>query len=581
MRFTYLFISCLLLAFVTQSCKTTVKSASPSTSSKNAKGLSEEQQVTERYSYFNAVKERLIGNNDKAAEMFASVLRLNGKNHAAMYELASIYSERKKYNDALFFVKSATEISPDNEWYQMLLADTYEKTNKPAEAAAVYQKLLQQHPERVDYYFSLAEALTYQGKLADAVKAYDRIEEIIGVNREVIQIKERIYLKQGKTDKAAEEVEKLIKSDTTDMDSYAMLLELYSANGLNDKALQTINRMRAIDPENPRVSLSLAEYYRSTGDNKQSFEQLKKAFISPQLSSDIKISIISSYLPLVQDNAEMMDQALELSKVLTEVHASEANAHAVRGDFLSIAKKFEDARLSYRVSLQLDPKNIQAWSQLLILESELRDYTAMEKESDDALELFPEQSIIYLFNGISKVQNSKNEEGAKALLSGSKLVVDNNQQLIQFYSNLGDVYNKLKNYPESDKYFDKALTVDGNEPTVLNNYAYYLSVRNEQLDKAETMSKKSNELVPASASYQDTYAWILFRLSRYQDAKTWLEKAMQSGGDKNGTILEHYGDVLFKLGDVDNALMNWKKAKETGDHTETIDRKISDKKFYD
>src|SRR5205823_2812307 len=110
-----------------------------------------------------------------------------------------------------------------------------------------------------------------------------------------------------------------------------------------------------------------------------------------------------------------------------------------------------------------------------------------------------------------------NQEGAKILVSGSKLVVDNNPQLVLFYSNLGDVYNKLKNYAESDKYFGKALEVDPNEPTVLNNYAYYLSVRNEQLEKAETMSKKSNELTPNSASYEDTYGWILFRQAKYNE----------------------------------------------------------------
>lgn len=578
MKLNYLLLSFTILLCITQSCKTTSKSAGTSSSKK---GLSEDQQIQERFLYFNAVKEHLLGNNDKAAELFAQVLRTDGRNHAAMYELASIYSEQKKYNDALFFVKSAAELSPDNEWYQLLLADTYEKTNKPAEAGAVYDKLIHLHPERVDYYFSKADALLFQGKAADAIKVYDQIEDRIGINRDITQQKERLYLKLGKTDKAAEEVEKLIKSDTANIESYAMLLELYSANGLNDKALETINRMKAIDPENPRVTLALAEYYRSTGDKAKSFEQLKKAFQSTQLTSDIKISIISSYLPLVQNDSIMLDQALQLSKILAEVHPDEANTHAVRGDFLSIARKFEEARIEYRASLEHDNKNMQAWTQLMIIESELRDFVAMEKESEEALTIFPDQSVIYLFNGTAKIQNNKNEDAARTLLSGSKLVVDNNAQLVQFYSNLGDVYNKLKNYPESDKFFDKALTVDPNEPTVLNNFAYYLSVRNEQLDKAETMSKKSNELVANSASYQDTYAWILFRQAKYNDAKTWLEKAMQSGGDKNGTILEHYGDVLFKLGEIDKAVNYWNQAKVTGDHTDLIDKKIADKKLYE
>ena len=205
MRINYLYISFFALVCFSQACKTASKTASSSTPSKSAtaKGPDEDQQINERYTYFNAVKERLLGNNDNAAKLFAQVLRNDGRNHAAMYELASIYSEQKKYNDALFFIKSATELAPDNEWYEILLADTYEKTNKPVEAVTVYDKLIHIHPERIDYYFSKADALLFQGKAPDAIKVYDQIEERIGVNRDVIQQKERLYLKLGKVNKAA------------------------------------------------------------------------------------------------------------------------------------------------------------------------------------------------------------------------------------------------------------------------------------------------------------------------------------------------------------------------------------------
>jgi len=52
-------------------------------------------------------------------------------------------------------------------------------------------------------------------------------------------------------------------------------------------------------------------------------------------------------------------------------------------------------------------------------------------------------------------------------------------------------------------------------------------------------------------------------------------------GSNNGTIIEHYGDVLYKLGDKEQALEQWKKAKELGDTSEFIDKKIADKKLYE
>ena len=116
----------------------------------------------------------------------------------------------------------------------------------------------------------------------------------------------------------------------------------------------------------------------------------------------------------------------------------------------------------------------------------------------------------------------------------------------------------------------------------MNNWAYYLSLRGEKLDKAEEMSKKSMELEPNSAIFEDTYAWIVYKMGRFTDAKEWMEKAFSHGADKSAASLEHYGDILFKLGDPDKALEYWLKAKKAGDGTtDLLDKKIADKKLYE
>ena len=344
---------------------------------------------------------------------------------------------------------------------------------------------------------------------------------------------------------------------------------------------QTIARMQKIDPENPNVALSLAEQFRSEGKTQESFEQLKKAFQSPKLSSGIKISILTSYLPLVKDNADMMSQAFELSRLLSETAPEESNAQAVYGDFLGMNNKQTEAREQYRKAVKLDKNNLQAWQQLLFLEIDLKDYPALESESEEAKSLFSDQSFLYLLNGIAKSQNKNYEEAAKTFVTGSKMVVDNNDQLIEFYTNLGDVYNTLKKFEDSDKYFGKAYQLDSANIMVLNNWSYFLSLRKENLAKAASMSEKANLLSPGNPSYEDTYAWILFVKGEYSEAKKWIEKAIQNGGAANGTILEHAGDIEFKLGNVNGAVELWKKAKTTGDHTEQIDRKINDRSYYE
>ena len=116
---------------------------------------------------------------------------------------------------------------------------------------------------------------------------------------------------------------------------------------------------------------------------------------------------------------------------------------------------------------------------------------------------------------------------------------------------------------------------------MLNNYSYYLSLRKLNLDKAEAMSKKCNELEPNNNSYQDTYGWILYQMKKYDDAKVWVGKAVDNGGRNNGTLLEHYGDILYQLGNKDEALKYWIDAKKAKGTSELIDKKIADKKLYE
>ena len=153
--------------------------------------------------------------------------------------------------------------------------------------------------------------------------------------------------------------------------------------------------------------------------------------------------------------------------------------------------------------------------------------------------------------------------------------------LAQFYGTIGDAQNQLKNHAESDVAFEKALEYDPTNVSVLNNYAYFLSLRNTNLNKAESMSKKCNDLQPNSSSYQDTYGWILYQMKKYDDAKVWLGKALESGGKNNSTLLEHFGDILYQLGDVESALENWTRAKKQGGKSSLLDKKIAEKKLYE
>ena len=129
-----------------------------------------------------------------------------------------------------------------------------------------------------------------------------------------------------------------------------------------------------------------------------------------------------------------------------------------------------------------------------------------------------------------------------------------NEHLGEALSIAGDVYYQNKqDKKKAYEIYEEALKADPDRTSVLNNYAYYLSLEGKSLRKALRMSQRTIELEPDNATYLDTYGWLLYLLKRPKDAKPYFKHAMLYGGKDSATILEHYSKVLEALGEDDLA----------------------------
>jgi len=266
---------------------------------------------------------------------------------------------------------------------------------------------------------------------------------------------------------------------------------------------------------------------------------------------------------------------------MIKAHPQDLKARAVYADILYTDNKFQEAKEQYLLVLEKDKDKSQVWSQVLFIQAEQSDFEGMLSTSDEALEYFPVDPLFYYFNGVSNKWFKNNENAISSLEMGVEFIVDNENLLLEFYSSLADVYHATKQHKLSDEYYEKALEIDPNNVLILNNYAYYLSVRKKNLEKAKEMSFLCNDLEKDNGTYQDTYAWILYELKDYESAKEWMLKSLENGSDKSAVVVEHYGDILFQLGDINNAINQWKIAKELGEGSKKLDQKIEDGKLYE
>jgi tetratricopeptide (TPR) repeat protein len=562
-------------------------SVSASDSQKEKKSKKEKQKTDQQKpapnlaTLIDAKKYEITGDMEKAEETYRQFIDRYPQIATTYFELSRILATKKQFDDAIKYSQKAVSLDPENIWYQLYLAELQQMLGNYKEAIDLYENISKKDPDNMDYYYQLAALYLSAEQYEKAISVYDRIENKIGITEEISMQKQRIYLGLKDISKAEKELEALVNAFPEDSKFLSILAEFYLANGKPEKALEAYKKIAEIDPANPYIHMSMADYYRKTGNKEKSFEELKLGFANPDLGIDAKVNILLSFYSVNQLYTDLKDEAFTLARILVETHPNEAKSHSVFADLLLQDKKTEEARDEFLKVITLDSSRYVIWEEVMQLDLQLEKYDHLRDFGKTVMELFPEQPVPYLLSGIANNQLKDYEKAIKELNTGIKLVINNDMLLSQFYMSLGDIYHAMKNIEESDKAYEKSLAIDGENAYVLNNFSYYLSLRNKELDKAEKMAKKAVTLEPDNPSFQDTYGWVLYKLGRFDEAKTWILKSVQGKEAPSSEVLEHYGDILFKLGDIDQAAEYWIKAKAKGQGSTFLDKKIAEKQLYE
>lgn len=544
--------------------------------------LSPSQQTKLERLFLEAEKAKVIEDWEAATKSYQEVVELDPKNANAHFQLAQIYFNLNKLPEAQKEAETATKLDDSNKWYYETLATIYMQQGKAKEATTAFEYLLKKFPNNPDYYLNLGFLYSKTGQLENAIKTYDQFEKNFGIDEQIIGEKRNLYLRMNKFNEAVKEVHKLVDEFPGEVEYMLMEADLYRMKGENDKAKEIINKILQQEPDNPQAQIALAQLNAKNTSAEEKKENLMGIFENPKVNIDTKVSILLiSYIQMNSEDSAKRKEAVELAETLVKVHPDESKAYAVRGDIYYIDGQNDKALQSYEQALKMNKDVFQVWQQVMLIYNQKQDWANVLRVANEAMELFPNQNMIYLFKGGAEMQQKDYEKAVKSFSKGEKMTTEDLKLRAQFLANQGDALHSLNKHAESDEAYDKALKLDPDNAYVLNNYSYYLSIRKANLEKAKQMSAYSNKLEPNNSSFLDTYAWILFQLEDYTGAKEWQEKAIKADGEKSGTVLEHYGDILFKLGKKGEAVEYWKKAKQAGTDSETINRKISEEKYVE
>ncbi len=466
--------------------------------------------------------------------------------HASMFELCEQYYNAGRLEDAYRMIQQAAELDPENKWYQMRLGQFYRNLEQYDDLVQLYETLTVKEPDDPDMLTELIDAYMLTGQYDKALDKMDELEKIVGQNDIITEQRLGILNQKGDKKKVISELEKLIKVNPENTRYYSMLAQVYTEQGKDKEALKMYEKIKEINPNDPYINISLLEFYEKNGEQDKAFDELIAAIRNKNLDLNTKANIYDYWMNKNQGSSKLNEQALQCGLAFTETHPEEKIGYLILGFYYIVTDNAAMARTYYKKSLAIDSTDFLSWQNLIISESRLEETDAVHEHAIKALQYYPMQPIFYWYAGVSSAVLKDNENAVNYLEKGRRYTADK-LQMANFDAFLGDLYHEQGDEEKAFEAYERTLRNDPDNVLVLNNYAYYLAVKGQDLDKALEMSTKAIAAEPDNPVYLDTHAWVLYMKGDYKEAEKHMSKAMKLLKEPDETYTNHYEAIKNKL----------------------------------
>ncbi len=561
-----------------------------------------------RYYYYEGLRQDLEGNIDAGYECYRRAVELDPTNLDAKYMMASrsvssrnpIMTDSASTVEILHSLRQYVDTYPDdldeNVFYGYLVG----QRDTTGEDVRVLGRTAERFPRRSEVLIYLSQAYQGQGETANAIEAMNRYEQNEGKSAPLTLHKMSLYLDGGDSIGAMKEVDRLIASDPKEYSYLILKGNLYEILNKRDSAEALYIKAEKMNPEASAPKLALMEVYRDRGDSAAYDNKVYEVLLTEDLEREQKVAFLSQYLQRIIDDDADTGRGDYLFSVLRNQYPHEPDVLNLAARYSAAKEDYDDAAEQIGYAIDMDPKNTQYYQQRMY-------YLANADRVDDAIKAYEDAEKhvemtdnMKLYGGLL-LQNAGRKEEAMALYRklvhnvdstldidgeidlGKDIRKDITMEELNFLSitlsSMGDCAFSANDTTAAFRDYRNALVLNPDNALAANNYAYFSATHGGNLEEALRYSEKSLKGDNANnPTYMDTYAWILYLLDKNDEAlevQARTLEEMEKAGTPDPEALNHYGDMLKKVGRDEEAVEYWKKALEHNpDDAETIQTKI-------
>ena len=541
--------------------------------------LSTSDQRKYEYYFLEAIRLEKQGYYDEAHEMLQHCLSICPTAPSALYKMANYHFALGQKEKAAEALQQAVEGEPNNYWYRQTLAMYYQSNSEYDKAIAAIEEMQQRFPKRNGELLpALVGLYSHTAQYGKVIDALARLEVITGKSEAISMEKVRNYLLMGNTEGAFNEMETLAEEYPDNSYYRVILAEVYMDHGLADKAEPILRNVLAEEPDNGAAKVTLTEYYKLRGDTVRYLAMADSMVMSDGVNEELKVRMMAQLIKENTDSTWVMDL---FERAIARPQQSARLGHLCAQYMTHLQQPETRVRPVLLRMLEIEPDHIPARNQLLAYAVQRDDMEEMIQICSEGIDYNPEVLEYYYYKGLGLCYfMERTEEGLEVLRQATRQIGEgsNPEMVSDIYTVMGDLLQERGEVEEACTCYDTALQYTPTDILVLNNYAYLLAQEECKLEKAELMSRRTIETEPDNATYLDTYAWVLYKLGRYDEALAYIERAIINDPEPSDVLYEHAGDISHQLGNKIKALDYWRKALElqnkAGAVNKSLDKKI-------
>lgn len=549
-----------------------------------------------RLDYFmaEATKNRMQGQWSRAMELYHHCLQIDSCSAEALYQLGRINFYLRQDSAGLEYLQRAVNLDPDNTYYIEPLAAILLRQGCEEDALPLLEHISELQSRRSDVLSHLANIYSKIGRLEDAISTLDRLEMLEGKMSELSNEKFSLYMEMGDSVRAFAELQSLCDEYPADLSYKIDMAYCYQQLGDYGKALQMYDEVKAVDPANVPLQMAMLDYYLSQGMDSMYESTRDSILYAPETDTGKRVVLLQQMVQRMSPDSVDTQRIIERFEKVLALDSVNVELLTMYAAFLNYRQQPQDMIRSImsRV-LSIEPDNEMATQWLLQYYATHKYYSSLEEICRRGINYHPTDLVYSYFLGMIMFEHNNNVEALEILDRGIRMRSEDTRLALvsDAFTVKGDVYYKMHMYREAFLQYDSALVYNKDNIMCLNNYAYYLSLRNEDLDKAEEMSFRTIKSEPDNKTYLDTYAWILFMQLKYEQAQEYMDKVVPPDSSEhflmtdlytNTAILEHAGDIAWMNGDAERAVYLWQLAVKRADDelTPALKKKAKKKKYY-